>query len=76
MGSSGNLEATFVIQGCFENKLPPSINIDELDEKVELRVVTTPEVWSEDGSKRRIALKNSFGFGGTNASLCIASYVR
>ncbi|XP_065371756.1 3-oxoacyl-[acyl-carrier-protein] synthase, mitochondrial [Calliphora vicina] len=76
LGSSGNLEATFVIQGCCENKLPPSINVDELDEKVEVRVVTTPEVWSEDGSKRRIALKNSFGFGGTNASLCIASYVR
>ncbi|KAI8130013.1 hypothetical protein FF38_11803 [Lucilia cuprina] len=75
LGSSGNLEATFLIQGCYENKLPPSINIDELDEKIGVRIVTAPEVWSEDANKRRIALKNSFGFGGTNASLCIASFV-
>ncbi|KAM7361004.1 3-oxoacyl-[acyl-carrier-protein] synthase, mitochondrial [Cochliomyia hominivorax] len=74
LGSSGNLEATFLIQGCHENKLPPSINVEELDEKVDVRIVTTAEVWCEDTKKRRVALKNSFGFGGTNASLCIASY--
>ncbi|TMW52998.1 hypothetical protein DOY81_001946 [Sarcophaga bullata] len=74
LGSSGNLEATFLIQGCYENKLPPSINVEELDDAIGVRVVTTPEVWFEDANKKRIALKNSFGFGGTNASLCISSY--
>ncbi|KAL7729968.1 hypothetical protein ACLKA6_009268 [Drosophila palustris] len=71
LGSSGNLEALFVVHACAENKLPPSINIENLD--VDVNVVTRTCKWSED-QNRRIALKNSFGFGGTNASLCIASY--
>ncbi|XP_017044155.1 3-oxoacyl-[acyl-carrier-protein] synthase, mitochondrial [Drosophila ficusphila] len=72
LGSSGNLEALFVVHACADNKLPPSINIEQLD--VEVNVVTEATEWSPD-QKRRVALKNSFGFGGTNASLCIASYV-
>lgn len=71
LGSSGNLEALFVVHACAENKLPPSINVDNLD--VDVNVVKDTCKWSED-QNRRIALKNSFGFGGTNASLCIASY--
>ncbi|XP_068152230.1 3-oxoacyl-[acyl-carrier-protein] synthase, mitochondrial [Drosophila tropicalis] len=70
LGSSGNLEALFVMHACAENKLPPSINIEQLD--VDVSVVTKTCDWLQNG--RRIALKNSFGFGGTNASLCIASY--
>ncbi|XP_017082221.1 3-oxoacyl-[acyl-carrier-protein] synthase, mitochondrial [Drosophila eugracilis] len=71
LGSSGNLEALFVVLACAENKLPPSINIEQLD--VDVNVVREATKWLPD-QKRRIALKNSFGFGGTNASLCIASY--
>ncbi|KMZ01684.1 3-oxoacyl-[acyl-carrier-protein] synthase, mitochondrial [Drosophila simulans] len=72
LGSSGNLEALFVVLACADNKLPPSINIEHLD--VDVNVVTKATEWSAD-QKRRVALKNSFGFGGTNASLCIASYI-
>jgi len=71
LGSSGNLEALFVVLACAENKLPPSINIEHLD--VDVNVVREASEWSPN-QKRRIALKNSFGFGGTNASLCIASF--
>ncbi|KAH8402714.1 hypothetical protein KR215_008054, partial [Drosophila sulfurigaster] len=71
LGSSGNLEALFVVHACAENKLPPSINVENLD--VDANVVTKTCNWPQDQS-RRIALKNSFGFGGTNASLCIASF--
>ncbi|EDV41629.1 uncharacterized protein Dana_GF17576 [Drosophila ananassae] len=71
LGSSGNLEALFVVHACADNQLPPSINIEQLD--VDVDVVTKSVEWSQNQS-RRIALKNSFGFGGTNASLCIASY--
>ncbi|SPP87927.1 3-oxoacyl-[acyl-carrier-protein] synthase, mitochondrial [Drosophila guanche] len=71
LGSSGNLEALFVVHACSENTLPPSINIEQLN--VDVNVVTKACKWSE-GQGRRVALKNSFGFGGTNASLCIASY--
>ncbi|XP_016954036.1 3-oxoacyl-[acyl-carrier-protein] synthase, mitochondrial [Drosophila biarmipes] len=71
LGSSGNLEALFVVLACAENKLPPSINIEHLD--VDVNVVREATQWSA-GQERRIALKNSFGFGGTNASLCIGSF--
>lgn len=73
LGSSGNLEALFVVHACTDNKLPPSINVDNLD--VDVNVVQTARAWSAgDQPSRRVALKNSFGFGGTNASLCFASY--
>lgn len=79
LGSSGNVETVFVVQACAENLLPPSINITELDESLEknkVQIVTKAETWSSDKNSKRIALKNSFGFGGTNASLCIASYTK
>lgn len=74
LGSSGNLETTFLVQGCKENVLPPSINVDDKDPQVCIEVVTEPQKWHENIDQRRVALKNSFGFGGTNASICIASY--
>ncbi|XP_036324948.1 3-oxoacyl-[acyl-carrier-protein] synthase, mitochondrial-like [Rhagoletis pomonella] len=75
LGSSGNLEAVFVVQACAENQLPPSINIEHLDESISVPIVQNKsEKWHQDTKARRIALKNSFGFGGTNASICIADY--
>ncbi|XP_037949490.1 3-oxoacyl-[acyl-carrier-protein] synthase, mitochondrial-like [Teleopsis dalmanni] len=74
LGSSGNLEALFVVHACNENILPPTINIEELDKDVKVNVVTKAETWCSDNTIQRIALKNSFGFGGTNASLCFSSF--
>ncbi|XP_067617862.1 3-oxoacyl-[acyl-carrier-protein] synthase, mitochondrial [Eurosta solidaginis] len=75
LGSSGNLEALFVVQACAKNILPPSINIEHLDGDIKVQIVQNKsEQWCEDAKAPRIALKNSFGFGGTNASLCIAAY--
>ncbi|XP_054747865.1 3-oxoacyl-[acyl-carrier-protein] synthase, mitochondrial [Anastrepha obliqua] len=75
LGASGNLEAVFVVQACAENQLPPSINIEHLDENINVSIVQNKsEPWCNDAKAPRIALKNSFGFGGTNASLCIANY--
>ncbi|XP_070142712.1 3-oxoacyl-[acyl-carrier-protein] synthase, mitochondrial [Drosophila kikkawai] len=73
LGSSGNLEALFVVHACADSKLPPSINIEELDVDVKVDVVRAADEWTPNQG-RRVALKNSFGFGGTNASLCIASF--
>ncbi|XP_017845469.2 3-oxoacyl-[acyl-carrier-protein] synthase, mitochondrial [Drosophila busckii] len=72
LGSSGNLEALFVVHACADNQLPPSINVTDLD--VDINVVQKACQWSESKHERRVALKNSFGFGGTNASLCISSF--
>ncbi|XP_055902128.1 3-oxoacyl-[acyl-carrier-protein] synthase, mitochondrial [Eupeodes corollae] len=72
LGSSGNLEGLFVVKACETGILPPSINVDKVGEGIDVEIVTKAEKWN---SERRIALKNSFGFGGTNACLCISSFV-
>nr|XP_014098150.2 3-oxoacyl-[acyl-carrier-protein] synthase, mitochondrial [Bactrocera oleae] len=75
LGASGNLETVFVVQACVDNKLPPSINIENLDEDIKVSIVQNKsEQWCNNTEVLRIALKNSFGFGGTNASLCIGEY--
>jgi 3-oxoacyl-[acyl-carrier-protein] synthase-1 len=52
------------------NFIAPSINIDELDpDFVDLPVVTTPRFTELD-----TILSNSFGFGGTNASLLLKAF--
>lgn len=72
LGSSGNLEGLFVVKACETGIIPPSINVDKVGEGIDVRIVTETETWNSD---RRIALKNSFGFGGTNACICISNYV-
>lgn len=53
--------------------LPPTINLDQPDSSMPLKGCNY--VAHEAQSRHvNIALSNSFGFGGTNASLCVARY--
>ncbi|ETN61849.1 3-oxoacyl-[acyl-carrier-protein] synthase [Anopheles darlingi] len=74
LGAAGNLEALFTLLACRHGVLPPTVNLDSItDDMAGLRFVAkTSEPW--DDGRRRVALKNSFGFGGTNACLCIGEY--
>lgn len=78
LGAAGNLEAAFTVKAIEEGVIPPTLNLDEVDDEVGLTYikVTDDKRWST-GRKgvRRVALKNAFGFGGTNASLCIGQYL-
>lgn len=68
LGAAGAVEAIFSIMGIRENKIPPTINLDNLDPAcAELRLNFT----AKSGVEKRFnyALSNSFGFGGTNATL-------
>ncbi len=67
LGAAGSVEAIFSILSIRDQIVPPTINLEnpEIDTKIDL----VPGIARERNVER--ALSNSFGFGGTNASLVI-----
>ncbi len=67
LGAAGAIEAVFCLLALQSQFLPPNINFRAADGDVALNIVANE---SRD-AKIDIALSNSFGFGGTNASVLI-----
>ena len=65
LGAAGAVEAIFSILAIKNGVVPPTLNLDNPDEGCDIDLV--PKQAKE--RKVRAALSNSFGFGGTNASL-------
>lgn len=65
LGAAGSAEAIFSILALRDNVAPPTINLDNPDDGCDINLV--PHTAQE--RTIRVALSNSFGFGGTNASL-------
>ena len=65
LGAAGALEALFAVMAIREGVVPPTINLENQDPDCDLYY--TPNVALEHDVK--IALSNSFGFGGTNGTL-------
>ena len=65
LGAAGSVEAIFAVLAMRDNVAPPTINLD--NPSVETQVDLVPH----EPKKKEIStvLSNSFGFGGTNASL-------
>ena len=69
LGGTGALEAVFTVLAAHEKIAPPTINLDDQDEKIPLDVVVEPRTLPDDV----IAISNSFGFGGHNAVIVVKS---
>lgn len=70
LGAAGVHEAIFSLLMLENNFIAPSINIEELDSEAEgLDIVTERRDVELD-----IVMSNSFGFGGTNATLVMRKY--
>lgn len=65
LGAAGAVEAIFSVLAIRDNVAPPTLNLD--DPSVETDIDLVPHKAKEKTIDR--ALSNSFGFGGTNASL-------
>ena len=65
LGAAGVVEAIFSILAIRDGILPPTINLENPDEGCELDYVPR----TARKARVRVALSNSFGFGGTNGSL-------
>ena len=65
LGGAGGLEAVITVKAMQVGIVPPTINIENLDPECDLDV--TPNTARE--RRLHVAMSNSFGFGGTNATL-------
>lgn len=70
LGAAGGIEAVFSVLAVNKGKLPPTINYEIPDPECDLDYV--PNVARD--TQVEFALSNSFGFGGTNASLIFKRY--
>lgn len=70
LGAAGGIESIAVVKAISESVLPPTINLDNPDEGFDLNFVAhTPQA-----RQVKVALNNSFGFGGHNVSIAFGSF--
>jgi 3-oxoacyl-(acyl-carrier-protein) synthase len=70
LGAAGAVEAMFSLLAVNRGVLPPTINYDDPDPECDLDYIPN-EAREADV---RIAVSNSFGFGGHNASIVIKRF--
>jgi 3-oxoacyl-[acyl-carrier-protein] synthase II len=70
LGAAGGVEIAACLMAMKENIVPPTINLDHADPECDLDYV--PHTARE--AKVDVALSNSFGFGGHNASLLVRRF--
>jgi 3-oxoacyl-[acyl-carrier-protein] synthase II len=67
LGAAGAIEAIFGILAIRDNVAPPTINLDNpsVETAIDLVPITSRQ------REINVVLSNSFGFGGTNASVIL-----
>jgi len=69
LGASGAVELIVCVKAINESVVPPTINLENQDERCDLKIDYVP--LKARKAKVKIALSNSFGFGGHNACLVV-----
>ncbi|NWF38656.1 beta-ketoacyl-ACP synthase II [Mariprofundus sp. NF] len=70
LGAAGGIEAAFSVLAVFNGVVPPTINLDNPDPECDLDYV--PHEARDANIK--VAVSNSFGFGGTNATVIVRKF--
>jgi len=70
LGAAGGVEAAFTVLAVHHDTAPPTINLDDPDPECDLDYVPN----EARRAKIDVAISNSFGFGGTNASVVIRKF--
>ena len=70
LGAAGGIESIAVVKAICDGVMPPTINLDNPDEGFDLNFVAN----TAQEREIKVALNNSFGFGGHNVSLAIAAF--
>jgi 3-oxoacyl-[acyl-carrier-protein] synthase II len=70
LGGAGGIETIFTALAISDGRLPPTINHDNSGDECDLDYI--PNVMRK--ARVEHAMTNSFGFGGTNASLILSRY--
>lgn len=72
LGGAGAVEALALILALQKGIVPPTINVEQLDEAIDPRLNLT--LGEAQHRSVRYALSNTFGFGGQNASIILKRY--
>jgi len=70
-GAAGAVEAVFTTLAVHEGVLPPTINYEVEDPECDLDYIPNE---ARESSDLRVAISNSFGFGGHNASIVLRRF--
>ncbi len=71
LGAAGAVEATFAILAVNRGVLPPTINYEDPDPECDLDYIPNEPREAPDA---RVAVSNSFGFGGHNACIVVRRF--
>ena len=74
LGATGAMEALFCIKACQDGIVPPTINHEEGDDDENIDYNLNFTFNKAQRREVKVALSNTFGFGGHNASLIVKKY--
>jgi 3-oxoacyl-[acyl-carrier-protein] synthase II len=73
LGAAGAIEAAFTVQALLDQQIPPTRNLVQVESEISqlqgLTCVRGDAMKKYTSNEFDVAMSNSFGFGGTNASL-------